>query len=101
VDAVVEAVPIVISGQTYEATASPETVEVTLFGPPTLVASIGRDRMRAVADVAGLEPRSKAYRITPRIELLDLPPRDLARITVKKVSRETVAVTVSDRRLST
>jgi YbbR domain-containing protein len=101
VEAVIESVPIVISGQVYEATASPETVEVTLFGPPTLLENIGPDRIRAVADVAGLEPRIKAYRITPRIELLDLPPRDLARITVKSVSRETVAVTVSDRRLST
>jgi len=95
-----EGVPVLLAGQVYDARRSPSSIDVTLSGPPALLASLRRDQLRAVADVQGLAPRAEAYSVPLRVELLGLPARDLARMTVKSLSRQRVSVTLSNRRIS-
>lgn len=95
----VDKLPITVVGQTYQTTVEPATLRVVLSGPPRLLETLGRDRVRAVVDAAGLEPRS--YQKMPvRVEFLDVVPRDLARIKIQSQSRDQVGVRVSDRKAS-
>jgi hypothetical protein len=99
-EAVFESVPVVLAGQVFEATATPSTLRVVLAGPPDLLARIHPGQIRAIVDVADLAPRAEPYHLSPRVELVDVPAADLARITVKSVSRTSVAVRLSGRRIS-
>lgn len=95
-----EGVPVVLAGQVHEANASPSSLRVSLSGPPALLRGIRPAQLRAVADVSGLLPRPEPYYLPVRIDFLEMPPSDLARITVKSTSRPKIAVAVSDRRIS-
>ncbi|MDX1390105.1 MAG: CdaR family protein, partial [Acidobacteriota bacterium] len=57
VERVVDAVAVVLTGQAYESTVTPDSLRVTITGPPTLVRTIGPQHLRAVVDITGLEPR--------------------------------------------
>lgn len=95
-----EGVPVVLAGQVYEASVSPQEVEVTLSGPPSLLARISPGQLRAVADVSELAPRAKSYQVLTRLEFVDVPARDLARLREKTSGRRTVSVRLMDRRIS-
>jgi len=99
-DLTLGSVPVVLAGQVYEAAISPATLRVVLSGPPALLDGIGPGQIRAVVDVSGLAPRSGSYHLSPRVEFVDLPASDLARIGVKSVSRDKVGVVLSERRIS-
>lgn len=97
---VYDSVAVVLAGQVFEAQATPASIAVTLAGPPELLARLRQDQLRAVADIHARVPRSEAYEIPLRVELLGVQARDLARITVKSLSRPRIAVVVSPRRIA-
>ncbi len=94
-----DAVPVFLAGQVYESRVTPPRLSVTLSGPPGLLRGIDASQLRAVADVTGLAPRSRAYSVPVRLEILDVPARDLTRIN-EKTRRSSVEVVVTDRRIS-
>jgi len=98
VEVTLDEVPVVIAGQLAGASAAPASVRVTLSGPPAVLSAIGPGQVRAVVDVSSLEPRAEPYRLSLRAEILRVSPDDLARVTVKSISRSSVEVTVPDRR---
>jgi YbbR domain-containing protein len=97
---VYDTVAVVLAGQVFEARATPAAIAVTLSGPPFLLTRLRPDQLRAVADIHALEPRTEAYEVPLRVELLGVDARDLARVTVKALSRPRVAVVVSRRRIA-
>jgi len=95
-----EGVPVVLAGQVYEATVTPAQVNIVLSGPPDLLERIGPTQLRAVADVSELAPRKNPYQVLTRLEFVDVPARDLARLSEKSTGRRTVTVRLMDRRIS-
>jgi YbbR domain-containing protein len=95
-----EEIPVQLEGQTYECRLSPETLSVTVSGPPAIVDGIGPEEIRLMADVSELQPSNERQEVEVRAEFQDVPPRTLARLTVKSMSRRTVAVRIFDRRIS-
>ncbi len=93
------AVPVVLAGRTHEAEVSPTTVSVRLAGPPGLIARLRSEQVRAVADLTGLAPRGAAYRVPLRVDLVDVPASDLARISVKQAGTGSVRVRILERRI--
>ena len=89
-----------LAGQVFEATVVPQEVAVVLSGPPDLLARRGPGQVRAVADVSELAPRAKPYQVLTRLEFVDVPARDLARLSEKTTGRRTVSVRLMDRRIS-
>lgn len=99
VEASFDDVPVTFSGQTYAASAVPPALRVTIAGPPALVGRIRPSQIRAVADLTGLEPRALPHAVPVRIDVLDLSLSELARVTVRALSRSKVEVRLSDRRI--
>ncbi len=97
---VYDSVAVVLAGQVFEARATPASIAVTLSGPPSLLTRLRQDQLRAVADLHARAPRADAYEIPLRVELLGIEAHDLARITVKSLSRPRIAVVVSPRRIA-
>jgi YbbR domain-containing protein len=95
-----DAVPVVLRGQLFEATTTPDDVRVVLSGPPTALEAIATGQILAVVDVSGLAPRLDSYHLSPRIEFVDMPSDDLEHIGIESISSETVEVVLSDRRIS-
>lgn len=93
-------VPIVLAGQAYEAMVVPTNLSATLSGPPALLRRLRREKFRAIVDLTGLAPAAESYHLPVRVDFLDMPTRDLTRITVRSVSRPRVSVKVSNRRIS-
>lgn len=93
-------VPVRVVGLEFDGVPSPAYVDVTLSGPPALLAEIRGDQIRAVADAHGLAPRAEPHSVRLRIELLGLAEPDRARVTVKSLSRPRVAVALTHRRIS-
>lgn len=93
-------VPVILAGHVYEARSSPSSIDVALSGPPGLLEGLRANQLRAVADVQGLAPRGEPYPVPLRMELLEVPARDLGRITVKSLSRPRVSVAITNRRIT-
>jgi YbbR domain-containing protein len=91
-------VPVSLAGRKYAASAAPSSLRVTIAGPPALVARIHAAQIRAVADLSGLEPSALPQAVPVRIDFRDLSLPDLARITVRSLSRSKIEVLLSDRR---
>lgn len=100
VDAAFDAVPVVLAGQVHEAAATPSSIEVVLSGPPALLERIRPGQIRAIVDVSELAPSTEPYHLAPRVEFVDVPAADLPRISVKSMSRESVTVRLSGRRIA-
>jgi len=100
-EAVFESVPVVLTGQAYEATLRPTTLRVVLTGPPALLEAIALEQVRAVVDVSGLAPRAEPYDLVPRVEFLDVPTSDLPRLGTRSVRPESVTIRVGEQRTST
>ncbi len=92
-------VPVALEGDSSgEATIRPSSVRVVVAAPPALLARIGADGIRAVADVGGTDPNSGAGTVPVRIEFPDIGASDLPRIAVRSVSPQRVSVRISPRR---
>jgi len=92
------AVPVFAIGQFHAVPLAPATVTVTLSGPPALLRTLQAGQIRAVADTAGLAPRSDPYQVAVRVEFQDLSPHDRSRIAVRSLDRPRVTIRVSGRR---
>ncbi|GEM_PF-620532 len=92
-------IPVVGENLEWKASFSPAAVEVTLSAPPSVLAKIDQERIRAVADLSGLAPGEKKDHLEIRLEYPGLSQRDLSRILVKKQSRKAVAATVAGERM--
>lgn len=91
-------VPVVLAGQSQEATVSPASLRVVLSGPAEQLSQILPGHLRAVVDVSTLAPRAEPYHLSTRVDFMDVPAEVLSRVTVKSVSRDQVTVRVSERR---
>ena len=86
-------------GQIYETVISPAALNVTLAGPPVLVERITPAQIRLVADVGGLEPKSGPYEVDVQFQAIDVPVEEMARLSLKSISRRKIAARVSSRRI--
>jgi YbbR domain-containing protein len=93
-----DGVPVVLAGQTSGATAQPSSIRILVTGPPSLLGRIAPDQVRAVADLTGLAPGGGTHEVPLRVEFLDVPPSELARLAVRSMSHSKVAVRLSSRR---
>jgi YbbR domain-containing protein len=94
------AIPVQLTGERYRSTPTPEALNVTLSGPPAIVDGMRPESIRLLADVSALEPSGQRQLVEVHVEFLDIPPRDLTRITAKSISRREIAVLVSNRRVT-
>jgi YbbR domain-containing protein len=95
-----EKIPVRLVGQIFECRVSPENLDVTVSGPPAIIDGISPHWVRLLADVGELQPSSERQEVEVRAEFQEVPPKSLARITVKSISRRNVMVRVSDKRIS-
>jgi YbbR domain-containing protein len=93
-------VPVVLTGQAFEGSTTPAMVSVTLTGPPAILSRIRSAQIEAAADATGLAPKPDPYHLPLRTRLVGIPEDELARITIKAVSREAVDILLSERRIS-
>lgn len=75
-------VPVVVVGNGTSAGVVPETIAATVSGPPATLNRLRPELMRAVVDVTGLAPRPQPYHLLPRVEFVDVSPRDLPRLRI-------------------
>jgi YbbR domain-containing protein len=87
-----EGIPVEVTGAGDAVRVSPERLDVTISGPPTLVDRIRPDQLRVLADAAGVELTSRGRPVDVRVEFVEVLARDLPRISVKNVSRRQVSV---------
>lgn len=91
-------VPVVLSGHDdWDASAAPARIQVAVAAPPSLLARLQVSQIRAVADLGRLAPRSEPHEVPLRVDFVDVPAQDLARVTLKRISSPTVRVRLSDR----
>lgn len=95
-----EKIPVRLVGQIYECRLSPENLDVTISGPPAIVDGLSPHWVRLQADVSALQPSSGRQEVEVSADFQEVPPKSLARITVKSMSRRTVTVRVSDKRIT-
>ncbi|MFW6198687.1 MAG: YbbR-like domain-containing protein, partial [Acidobacteriota bacterium] len=63
----VTGIPVELENRRYRTAINPDTIGVVLEGPTSVVSDLDADDVRAVIDLAGLEPRPEDYRIEPEI----------------------------------
>jgi YbbR domain-containing protein len=95
---VLSSVPVVPNSQMHDSEIDPPSVRVTVSGPPALLEQLRPGQIRAVADVTGLTPRAEPYRVSPRVELVDVPDSVLGRLDVSSVNVGSLSVVVTERR---
>ena len=89
IERTINAIPIVVEGGTPNARTDPATMIVTISGPPGIVRSISASEIRAVANVEGSKPDSRAQRVPVRTTFVGLPDDQLRKVTVRtKVPQE-------------
>jgi YbbR domain-containing protein len=89
-----EDLPVRIVGAAGPATVVPETLDVTLSGPPTILDRLERSQVRPVVDVAGLVARGAPQAVDVRVVFENIPAADRLRIHVKSTGRRSVLVTL-------
>lgn len=87
----IEGVPVVPSDASGPTAFRPPAVEVVLSGPPELLERLVRSQLRAIAEVERDAGGSSTRRATVTAEL-DLPADQLARVSVRAVKPQQVAV---------
>jgi YbbR domain-containing protein len=97
VDAEFDGIPVSIAGQDGEAVPTPETLKVVLTGPAAILDRLGPGQIRAIADVAGLEPRDRSHRVEVSAGIVDVPEDLLYRIRVKSVRPQQISVRLTER----
>ena len=89
-------VPVRLRGGAPGARLKPESIDVKVSGPATLVNALDRGNLLAEIRLSGLAPREKEYRIVPHVTLVGLPPGSSGAIVVEPPSRS-VAVWLGPR----
>ena len=72
-----EGVPVELLGASPGSQASPDRIDVTLSGPPSLLDRVLPEQIRVVADASGLLPSRQAHEVELRAELPGVPAGDL------------------------
>ncbi len=89
-------VPLRLRGDAPGARLKPESIDVKVSGPASLVKALDRGNLLAEIPVSGLAPRDREYRIVPRVTVVGLPPERAEAVVVEPPSR-TVAVWIGTR----
>jgi YbbR domain-containing protein len=89
-----EGVSVLLDGQRFDMSFSPEELRVTLAAPPSLLDRIGRTGLQAIVDVSDLEPRGRAYRVTPEVVFLNGAVGNEQLISVRSVVPDQIQVHV-------
>lgn len=77
-------------------TVSPSAARVTLTGPRSILERLPLARIRAIADLGAVE--AGAQQVPVRADVVDLPPEQQWRVTVKSVNPHRVTVHLTDAR---
>jgi YbbR domain-containing protein len=89
-----EDLPVEVSGAAGRVSVLPETLDVTLSGPPKLIEKLARSQVRPLADATGLVSRAGPRAVDVRVQFENIPAAERMRILVKSISRRTVMVSV-------
>lgn len=87
-------VPVRIRGGGPAARLRPETVDVRLRGPSSILDSLDRGNVLVEVDLAGISPRDRDARVAPRVSLSGLAPDRAAQIEAAPSTRS-IAVTLA------
>lgn len=79
-------VPVRLRGDAPGARLRPESIDVKVSGPATLVNALDRGNLVAEIHLSGLAPREKEYRVVPRVTLVGLPPGSAGGVIVEPAS---------------
>ena len=89
-------VPVRIRGDAPAARLKPESIDVKVSGPATLVNSLDRGNLLVELHLSGLAPREKEYRIVPRVTLVGLSAARAGEVLAEPASRS-IAVWIGPR----
>jgi len=95
-----ENVPVVLTGQRFEAEVSTPEITVTMSGPVRQLNQIQTDLLQVHADLTDLEPRTATYDVELTLFYNGSPLDDGQRIKIKSLSRRSVRVRIHDRSFS-
>lgn len=82
---VLKDVPVRIRGDSFSVRLAPRTIDVRLWGPASLVNALDRGNLVAEVDLSDLPPRSRDYRVAPRVSLVGLPADRAEKIRLEPV----------------
>jgi YbbR domain-containing protein len=86
-------VPVRVGGGLHAGRIRPDSIDVKVSGPASLVGALDRGNLRVEVDVEGLAPRERVYRLTPRVRLVGVPPERENEMEIIPASR-TVSVSI-------
>jgi len=89
-----ESLPVEVVSAVGSVTVVPETLDVTLSGPPNVLKGLEPSQVRPVVDATGLVARSGPQAVDVRVVFENIPAGERMRILVKSISRKRVLVTV-------
>ena len=75
-------VPVRLRGGTVGARLKPDSIDVTLTGPASVVNSLERGNLLVEVDVDGLAPRGRAYRLEPRVSIVGVAEESASKIEI-------------------
>jgi YbbR-like protein len=68
-------VPVHVRGDAASVRVKPASLDVSVSGPASMVKALDRGNLLVEVVTDDLEPRETAYRLTPRVSLVGLPPK--------------------------
>jgi YbbR domain-containing protein len=89
---------VLVGAGDVEVDVSPTAVAFVIAGPRRILDAIQPDHLTAVVDVTGLDPRSRRYPVSPRLEIENLPVRERGFVRPGAASPQTVSVKVHGAR---
>jgi YbbR-like protein len=93
---VLRGVPVHLRGKASGVRLKPDSIEVRILGPASVVNALDRGNLLVEVHVGDLVPREKEYRLAPGVSLVGLSPEAARQIQAEPLSR-TVAVWVEPR----
>ncbi|HEV8337497.1 MAG TPA: CdaR family protein [Candidatus Polarisedimenticolia bacterium] len=91
---VLKGVPVRARGGGGPARVKPESIDVRVSGPASLVNALDRGNLLVEIHLEGLAAREKEYRLFPRVTLIGLPPGSSSDLQAEPASR-TVSVKIA------
>jgi len=95
---ILRSVPVRLRGNSAGIRLRPDSIDVKVSGPASVVNALDRGNLLVEIQVGGLAPREKEYRVAPRVSLTGLPPESSREVRAELVSGS-VAVWVGPRPL--
>jgi YbbR domain-containing protein len=86
-------VPVRVGGGLHARRIRPNSIDVKVSGPASLVGALDRGNLLIEVDVEGLAPRDRDYRLTPQVRLVGVPAEREDELEITPASR-TVAVSI-------